>query len=502
MTFYGIDPVGLADLGTTLERHADTISVAASQAMTPLERHDRGHRADRLGTDLTRTARTLRNYAGDFGWRIEAVLRQDHAPPVIHRVEDIPLNATHLAVAVPVGSGPPLLTASLRRDEIERLPEMSPAEVAAYFVGKSEEAIDLLIATAPELVTDLDGAPPQARYVASDMLIGRRIAELTDQAAEARRWLAEEDLQWFQEQILTAHLDVINGEVAELELWLAEDRQILLFDASGDGRVVEVFGDLANSENIGVVVPGITNDRSNFSDGTGGFRTSALNIHTRAGELAVGDVATIAWLGYDTPDGADAVLRRAANQGHGDLIDFVDGLDSLDGHRHITVIGHSYGSLVTGMAAREGLAANEVVFVGSPGTSLGHADEAQLKPGGVVWAGLAHADPIGAGVDITEFVTPLQQFEQSVGMMLDSLSGELAVKDLHHGTNPAHEDFGALEIHTDGSHGHSEYFKPDTVTLDNLLYIIAGMDARVTIEIPDEMEMAPGPIGEPLGPVA
>ena len=128
-----------------------------------------------------------------------------------------------------------------------------------------------------------------------------------------------------------------------------------------------------------------------------------------------------------------------------------------------------------------------------------HADDAKLKPGGVVWAGLAHGDPIGAGVDITEFITPYQQFTQSMSQLLDTLGGELAVKELHHGTNPAHEDFGALEIHTDGSTGHSDYFKPDTVTLDNLLYIIAGMDGRVRIEIPDEIEMAPGPIGEPWG---
>ncbi|MCP4245767.1 MAG: hypothetical protein GY778_01840, partial [bacterium] len=211
---------------------------------------------------------------------------------------------------------------------------------------------------------------------ASDLLIGEQIQLLRNRARSAELELQRDDLRRFQEHLLKAHLEFVNREAAELERWLVEDRQILHFDASGDGRVVEVFGDLETASNIGVVVPGITNDRWNFSDGDAGFRANARNLHDRSVELGMDDVATVAWLGYDTPDGADAVLRRAAVAGQGDLIDFVAGMDSLSGRRHIAVIGHSYGSLVTGMAAGVGLAANEIVFVGSPGTGLDHADDA------------------------------------------------------------------------------------------------------------------------------
>ena len=37
------------------------------------------------------------------------------------------------------------------------------------------------------------------------------------------------------------------------------------------------------------------------------------------------------------------------------------------------------------------------------------------------------------------------------------------------------------------------------MTLDNLVYIIAGMDSEVRIEIPNELELAPGPFDDPWG---
>ncbi len=502
MTIVGIDPAGLADLGAVLDVRSDTIERAALRAVDPLQRLGRENAADRVGFRLTSTVGTLRSASEDFRWRIDAVLAETAAARQPRLLAASHVSRAVLAKAVPIGAGPPAGPVVVSAATIRRLLDQAPAEVAAYFASQTRETIGVLTAAFPAAIGGMDGAPPWARYAANDLLIAQRVALLRQRAASVSDTLLAGGLVWFMERVMEAQLDEINGEITELELWLAEDRQILLFDPSGDGRVAEVFGDLEGAGNIGVVVPGITNDRSNFSDGAGGFRASARSIHERAGELGIDDVATIAWLGYDTPDGADAVLRTAADAGHGDLVDFVAGMGSLPGRRHITVIGHSYGSLVTGLAAAAGLAANEVVFVGSPGTGLAHADDAKLKPGGVVWAGLADGDLIGAGIDVSEYLTPARQLEQAIRRLFDSLGGEDANRELHHGVNPAHEDFGALEIHTDGSAGHSEYFKKGTVTIDNLVFIIAGMDARVSIEVPDVIDMAPGPLGEPTPPVS
>ena len=467
--------------------------------MPRLERHARWAVADRIGTQLSAVARQLRDAADDFGWRIEVVSRADTSLAYGFSPWDLPVSRLELAVGLPVGVDPASI--GLTRNEIRELSEMSPADVADYFAQQSRQDISIIVATRPELVTNLDGAPPWARYAASDLLIAGHIADLEVQADAARELMDEHDMGSFLREALRGHIEDVEAEAGELRMWLHQDRQVLLFDPVGDGRVVEVFGDLDAATDIGVVVPGITNDRSNFSDGDGGFRANARALHGRSQQLGIDGVATIAWLGYNTPDHLGALVQTAAREGHDDLIDFVSGMDAMEGNRHISVVGHSYGSLVTGMAAGEGLAANEVVFIGSPGTSLDHADDAKLKPGGVVWAGLAHGDPIGAGPDVFGNLTPWDQVRAGVEQLWEWIDGEPAIKELYHGVNPVHEDFGALEFHTDGASGHSEYFEPETVSLDNILFIIAGMDGRVSIEIPEEIEMAPGPIGEPWEPL-
>jgi pimeloyl-ACP methyl ester carboxylesterase len=42
---------------------------------------------------------------------------------------------------------------------------------------------------------------------------------------------------------------------------------------------------------------------------------------------------------------------------------------------HVTLVGHSYGSLAVGLALRRGLAAGDVVFVGSPGVGVSSVSE-------------------------------------------------------------------------------------------------------------------------------
>ena len=498
MSFAGIDPIGLGGLGRSLDGTSDSISLAASQAMGPLERHSRGAVADRIGTRLTTTARVLRRAADDFGWRIDAVLAQDESLAYGFAPFDLPVSQFEMAVGLPVGVDP--IRIGLTRNEVRELHGMRPADAAAYFSGQSREDISLIVATNPELISNLDGAPPWARYAASDLLIAGHIQSLREEAAAVAELIDEEDYQGFLREALAGYIEDVEAEAGELQLWLHQDRQILLFDPMGDGRVVEVFGDLESAEHIGITVPGITNDITNFSEGDGGFRANARTVHERAQELNIDGVATISWLGYNTPDHVGALVQTAAREGHYDLIDFVAGMDQLSGNRHISVVGHSYGSLVTGMAAGQGLDANEVVFIGSPGTSLSHADDAKLKPGGVLWAGLAHGDPIGAGPDLNGKLTPSDWLRAGAEQIWEWLDGESAIKDLYHGVNPVHDDFGALEFHTDGASGHSEYYDEGTVSLDNILYIIAGMDGQVSIEIPEVIEIAPGPIGEEWDP--
>jgi pimeloyl-ACP methyl ester carboxylesterase len=264
------------------------------------------------------------------------------------------------------------------------------------------------------------------------------------------------------------------ARLAEYRRWLDEGRQILLFDPTGDGCVAEVFGNLEAADTIAVVVPGMSNDLSNFSTSDGGFRLNAANLFAAA---SGGQTATVAWLGYDTPDGADAASRSAAAAGAPCLARFLRGIDPA-ADRRVTVVAHSYGSVLSGIAAADGIEADNLVFVGSPGTTLDDATEATLRAGGVVWSALADGDPIGLGVD------PLESYRWWWGLhplipvvgMFEALRRR---DDLWHGVNPVSSQFGATRIATEGSSGHSGYFGAGT--LENLAAIVEGRYGSVVL---------------------
>ena len=109
-------------------------------------------------------------------------------------------------------------------------------------------------------------------------------------------------------------------------------------------------------------------------------------------------MSTIAWIGYDAPQvpgwenpgkslsGAWEVSNDdAAKAGARDLARFYDGLGaSHEGApAHLTAIGHSYGSLTTGLALQEpgNHGVGDAIFDGSPGVAASTAEQLNLAPG-------------------------------------------------------------------------------------------------------------------------
>jgi pimeloyl-ACP methyl ester carboxylesterase len=369
----------------------------------------------------------------------------------------------------------------------DELAAMTPRQVAAALSGLAPYLIELLVTANPELMGALDGVPPEVRYQANRILIEREIERLeeqieevsTNQANPGFRWTDLSNvIGWFTVSSLTERLsEHLEETVDEYRRWLDEGRQILLFDPVGDGRVVEVFGDLSVASRVGVVVPGMSNDITNFSDGAGGFRTTAMRLHEASSVRGSANIATIAWLGYDTPDGVDAAAAGAARAGAPSLARLLEGIDP-DEEKQLTVVAHSYGSVLAGIAARQGLEANDIVFVGSPGTTLDRADEAALRPGGRVWAALARNDPIRAGISAAElppwWVPPVLA---PSWLLMDLGNG--GAEELWHGTNPVSDEFGARRLTTDGSSGHSSYFDGDSLL--NLARIVQGLYSEVEL---------------------
>jgi pimeloyl-ACP methyl ester carboxylesterase len=294
-----------------------------------------------------------------------------------------------------------------------------PAAVAAFFKGLDPAVADALARERPELVGNLDGAPIPLRYAANAEAIDREIARLRADG------VSEDDPRL--------------RKLRELD---DPGRHFLLFDPAGDGRAAEVFGDLTTARHVAVVVPGMNNELNNFTGG------DAERVQHQASQFDPNQVATIQWLGYDTPEGATALSDGAAKPGAEALPEFVAGIRAQRSERlHWTVIGHSYGSLVTGMAeSGQGLDVDETVLIGSPGVGVEHASD---LGDGNVWVGLAKWDLVG-------------------------YSG-------YFGPNPHDRGFGATRFHTGDISGHSSYFNEGSESLRNIGLITAGYLDEVNV---------------------
>lgn len=466
--FEGINPLGLIGLADTADQYRQRIALHRHNTVGVLFRHGFAE-ATSVGWRLTSVEAALVGQAGDLRWRARAI---ESAQSVDGRRGGLSGDFGLGRFAASAVFSIETWQEDYRRWRLEQfirtLESMDPGERVAAFTGMSSLDAAALALNHPEAMGSMDGAPPVLRYAANRVLIR---AEL-DYLDGYRDRLLENGIG-------TDHwvLAPLGRRIDDYRHWLAEDRQILLFDPSGDGRVAEVFGDLDAAGRIAVVVPGMANDIGNFSEAGGGFRADARDLYEAISGV---QVATVAWLGYDSPDNVGAAVRTAAEEGAPALQRFLEGIDPGE-ERAVTVIAHSYGSVLAGIAAGTGLEANDLVFVGSPGTTLESARDAVLRADGRVWSALAKNDPIALGINPSE----LPPWWLPQPLMLPWMGVDLwnnGAEELWHGTNPATGEFGARRITTDGSSGHSSYF--ESGSLENLARIVAGSYSEVELVNP------------------
>jgi pimeloyl-ACP methyl ester carboxylesterase len=304
--------------------------------------------------------------------------------------------------------------AAWRADRIARQPlpdpeRATPAEVARFFAGMDTTRRAALAGRYPEVVGNLDGAPLELRY-----------------AVNARR-----------------------------SSWSPE-RHLIGYDPRGKGHVAEVVGDLATADRIAVIVPGLSNRLDNFDRGCAGrerrapaWQARQLYQQVRAAD-GTARVAVIAWLGYDPPEGIgrEAAREERASAGAAALIRFVAGLGVYRPAATVTLVGHSYGSVVAGLAAPSlGRRVQDIVALGSPGMGVERVGE--LRTTARVWAGSTQSD-------WTREVPGIRLFGAG------------------HGTLPFDAAFGARRLPVDNVVEHDGYFVPGSDSLGAVARIVLG----------------------------
>uniref|UniRef100_A0AAU2VGN4 Alpha/beta hydrolase family protein n=1 Tax=Streptomyces sp. NBC_00003 TaxID=2903608 RepID=A0AAU2VGN4_9ACTN len=240
-----------------------------------------------------------------------------------------------------------------------------------------------------------------------------------------------------------------------LDAMAEQGRNFLSFDGRDGGRTAEVFGDLAHAERIAVLVPGSDTNLDQYAR----LRNGALALSKQLGPGA----AVIGWMGYETPAtvGPEILTPGRADDAVPELTLFVRELRSVASAARVTLLCHSYGSVVCAKAA-SGVDVSDIVLYGSPGTGFDTA--AALHARATVWAGRSGADWIS---DVPH------------------VSLQLPFVTVGFGVDPVSRHFGA-HLFDAGPGGHSDYLAPGSVPLKNIARIVNGQS----------------PVGQPpVGPI-
>jgi Alpha/beta hydrolase len=381
----------------------------------------------------------------------------------------------------------------ISRDDLLAQRGRSPQDVNAWWKSLTPEQQQQLIRDHPDLVGSLNGVPCLDRDQANRaVLLADRTAlqQREDQINQRLAWLHDHPGNTDKEQEDTlieterlkdrlARIEADKGRLDKLSNRLdSMGGQALLLglDPTGDGQAIVAVGNPDTAAHTAVLVPGVSTNLGGMSG-----QIDRANQIRQASDVALGtsgQVAVVAWLGYDPPQMDQslptAVLNHRAEAGGVALDGFVDGLRATHGpgSDHITAIGHSYGSSVLGEAASHGrhLAVDDMVTAGSPGMDVDHAGDLNVNARHV-WVGAADDDPVANPAGHAGYVTAVPVAGPWIA----------AAEDGIHGPPPQDGDFGANRYHVD-THGHSGYWDQSSQSLANQAYVVTGQYGRVGLD--------------------
>ncbi|WP_375336769.1 MULTISPECIES: alpha/beta hydrolase [unclassified Streptomyces] len=337
--------------------------------------------------------------------------------------------------------------------------ELLPPTLRVRFLRRLSRTLLAALVTAAVVVPVSAAARPRIPAPTPAALAPPTTATL-DKAYTANRANAAE-----ASRMAAAHGD--RTRAAADRAMAAPSRHFLTFDGRGQGLAVEVLGDLAHADRVAVLVPGSDTTLETY----GRFRAGAAALQARLnslghrhgthgthGSTSRPHTAVIAWLGYETPGTVSTTVLTTgrAEDAAPPLTRFIRELRGVVGEKaHVSLLCHSYGTVVCGRAAR-GLDVDDIALIGSPGT--GADSVSALRTSARIWAARGADDWI---VNVPHVHADL--FGTTVGF----------------GADPVSPAFGA-HVFAAGAGGHSDYFKPGTVSLDNLARIVLGDTSEVS----------------------
>ena len=346
-------------------------------------------------------------------------------------------------------------------------PGSKPKQIAAWWGSLSEPQKNKLIEKYPAIIGNLDGVDITTRDRVNRSLVDGMLTEARDRDRQTHENLVHRGMtsHSYANRYSKALDDVEDIEVLQQFLDDNPEKKLLVCDRSGERLKVAIgIGNFDEAKHIGVFVPGMgTTVRGTLLN----YVTKSEGLNAAAQKLQESSYATVAWLGYDAPLSIPNVANtHRANAGADRLEDFLEGVSAIYGEKgqkvHLTLLGHSYGSTTSGIAASHVSpnVVDDLVLFGSPGSGVQLGAEYRV-PEGHRWVSAVPypgdmVQGIGTDINFGRNPTEMQAFRH--------ISGDATKGETYH-TIPR-GPFG----------NHSTYLEDNTETQKNMAEIVAGLE--------------------------
>ena len=418
---------------------------------------------------------------------------------------DTTLNARLKTVGTPGSTAKSTSTQThdLSDAEQKKFKKMTPEERAKYWSQQSEAQKRHLCDKYPDLIGNADGVEGWARDRANRNRLPGLKKEAEDNVSTYTELLKS---PWIDGNTRAYYLSELDKAETAVKAYAAVQEQLdkgisledyqhgkkgdpvsLLTLQNDGGRVKAAMGqgDVDHAKNVATFVPGIG---TTVEGSMGDYMRQTKNLRSAAmaqGNLSASDVATVAWLGYDAPGKADLnqpqnipgiISPFLAKAGSDRLAGFMNGMqasrDYGAGDAHMTLVGHSYGSSTSGMAATKvkyGVI-DDLVLCGSPGMGTYDAKNYHIDQNHLWVSGVPKGDSVqGMGAIRGGIVGSLGKNP------MDSDSGFSHLSDDATGSPKYNKDAPASKPFNFNFDNHSIYLEDGTETLQDIGRVVAGV---------------------------
>lgn len=313
-----------------------------------------------------------------------------------------------------------------------------------------------LMKAAPHVIGNLEGIPYEVRGRANVIDLQRTMTDTTRKLETGDGRAVRIELQ--------RKLTTLGNVEKALKKSDGVTRTLVSLDTSDNAKASIVIGDLATAKYVSVLVPGMymsvgeqIEDWAKTAQTLYDQQTEWLHrvLGPRGGSGTPG-VATVAWIGYQTPVLMNIGGMKLATEGADSLERTLEGIQALrqTNPPYLSVFAHSYGSTAALLALERGsVTVDALALMGSPGSDAQSVSDLSVRDGNV-FVGQAGLDPVvHSGFFGSDPGSPSYGAKpMGVSGGVDAITG----------------------VELTGSSGHNEYFTAGTECMRNLALI--GID--------------------------